>query len=196
MLSVKQGHKNLFLGLECHHRLREKSQNTAPTPWIETLSNEHQWDSRQTIVHFLYVPGWMQKRAPSPLCWSLFFDSVLRGCWNWKQVMFKHRDSFEKLIFKIWFSWYSDFRHRPQCSTKIFTNLSRSYGFVQKNSSPHFEQSNLEVKRTIQTFNVIQCIGLLVNLMPTKRRWSNKYSERLIKTRMSQKSMLKLYQLC
>lgn len=54
-------------------------------------------------------------------------------------------------FFKIWFSWYIDFRHRPQCSTKKFTNLSRSYGFVKKNSSPHFEQSNLETKRTIQT---------------------------------------------
>lgn len=76
---------------------------------------------------------------------------MIRVWWTWKLVMFKHQDSFEKLFFKIWFSWYIDFRHRPQCSTKKFTNLSRSYGFVQKNSSPHFEQSNLEAKRTIQT---------------------------------------------
>lgn len=46
------------------------------------------------------------------------------------------------------------------------------------------------------SYNIIQCIGLLVNLMPTKSRWSTEFSERLIKTRLSPKSTLKLYQLC
>lgn len=85
--------------------------------------------------------------------WSEFAEIENKSCLNTKTHL---KNLFSKYGFPD--TVISD--NCPQCSTTTLTNFSIRYGFVQKNSSPHFEQSNLEAKRTVQTL-----INLIKNLI-------------------------------
>lgn len=77
----------------------------------------------------------------------------------------------------------------PQCSPKKFKNFTKSYGFVQKISSPHFEQSNREAERTIQTLkNLIKKTTNPYRALLAYRNTADKAEPLLRNDRMSQKS--------
>lgn len=79
----------------------------------------------------------------------------------------------------------------PQCSPKKYTNFPRSYGFVQKISSPHSEQSNREAERTIQTLkNLIKKTTNPYRALLAYRNTADKAEPLLRNDRMSQEIIM------